>query len=402
MEKTLDLQSEMNSTIIPIYIELYLTPSKTFIYRQLKEAKDIGEKIVLVSSKPINTDYFPFPKIYWKKKNLLELYPIKFYEKILRDRIFFKYYRFLGPFQKRYFTKILDNPKIKFVHAHFGTGAIEIFKIARNLNKKLLVSFHGYDASNLLQLKSYVNNLKMFFSVSYVITPSQFMLKRLIEKVGEPKKAFVIHYGIPLDFFEYVEREPVSEKFKKGEKITFLQVSNFIEKKGHIYTLQAFADIHKKHKNTELILGGEGELFNKMKKVAEKLGLNKSVKFLGLVNQEQVRNLFKQADVFVHHSVTAKNGDQEGIPNVIMEAMATGLPVISTYHSGIPELVQDGENGFLVSERDVTAYAEKMEFVLKNADKTISLKARKTIEKEFNNEIQVEKIHNVYRYLLNE
>lgn len=390
----------MNSNIIPIYIENYLSISKTFIYRQLAESKELGTKIILTSSKPENLELFPHPDVYTKSKNIIELLVLKFYEKVLRDRFFSRYYRVLSFGQKKYFSSILNNPNIKFIHAHFGTAALEIYKISQKLNKKLLISFHGIDASNLLKSKSYCNNLRLFFAKSYVIVPSDYMRKRLEREIGEPKEFYTIHYGIPLEFFNYIERKLVSEKMRNNEKIVFLQVSNFVEKKGHQYTIEAFAKLFAKYTNIELILAGDGPLKKEIEKQVRHLGIDSVVKFTGRVNQKQVKELFASADIFLHHSITAINGDQEGIPNVIMEAMASGLPVISTKHAGIPELVKDGVNGFLVDEKDINEYMNKMKLVLLSTDKTISQNARKTIETKFNIKIQLKKLHNIYKFLL--
>jgi len=389
----------MKSYNIPIYIENYLSISMTFIYRQLKPI-DIGEKIILNSSKPENLDIFPFPQIYSKSKNIFELLTLKFYEKALRDKFFFSYYRVLSFSQKRYFSRIIDNLDIKFIHAHFGTGALEIYKIAKKYNKKLLISFHGFDASSLLKSKAYRNNLKKFFNSTYVIVPSAFMKERLEKEVGIPKQFYIIHYGIPLEFFDYVEKKEVNEKVRDNEKVVFLQISNFVEKKGHFYTVEAFAKLFKKYKNIQLVLGGDGPTRGKVEKQVKSLEIESAVKFLGKVGQSQVKTLFSKADVFLHHSITAKNGDQEGIPNVIMEAMATGLPVISTIHAGIPELITDAVNGYLVQEKDIGGYVEKMKYVLLNSQKSIMINARQTIESEFNLETQLKKLNKIYEYLL--
>ncbi len=115
---------------------------------------------------------------------------------------------------------------------------------------------------------------------------------------------------------------------------------------------------------------------------------------------KRVKELMKQADIFVHHSITASNGDQEGIPNVIMEAMATGLPIISTYHAGIPELITDEFNGYLVEEKDSEEYAKKIRKLLTEDISFIPLNARKTIEEKFNLKKQQIKLNSIYEELL--
>ncbi|MBA7689291.1 GDP-mannose-dependent alpha-(1-6)-phosphatidylinositol monomannoside mannosyltransferase [subsurface metagenome] len=92
------------------------------------------------------------------------------------------------------------------------------------------------------------------------------------------------------------------------------------------------------------------------------------VKILGAVEQDEILKLYQQAHIFVLPSVTASNGDQEGIPVVLMEAQAVGLPIISTYHSGIPEVIMDGKSGFLVPEKDVNALADRLDYLIEHPE----------------------------------
>ena len=231
--KEIELKDTERKYIIPVFIEKYSTPAGTFIYRQLKDINKDFEKIIITSSKTENLDKFPFPKIFVKSKSLPELLLIKFYEKILRDRTSFYSHKILSLTQFFAFKKFLSNDKIKFVHAHYGTGGLEIFPVVKKLNKKLIISFHGYDAASLLKLRSYVNHMKRVIEYAYVIVPSENMKNRLIDKIGKAKAFYVIYYGIPIDFFERIYRVPISKKILEGSKIKFLQVSNFVEKKGH-------------------------------------------------------------------------------------------------------------------------------------------------------------------------
>ena len=134
--------------------------------------------------------------------------------------------------------------------------------------------------------------------------------------------------------------------------------------------------------------------------LVDDLAIGDKVMFPGLVYQEKVRDLMYSADVFLHHSITSNDGNMEGIPNVIMEAMATGLPVISTKHAAIPELVNHGLNGFLVEEKDVKAYEMEMIKML-NCNNDLGLNGRKKIENEFNLEKVNEELIYLYKEILN-
>ncbi len=165
----------------------------------------------------------------------------------------------------------------------------------------------------------------------------------------------ILHSGIDLSKF-------IRDEDTEHNDFTFLQISSLNRKKGHEYTLKAFAKFLslQKLKKYKLILTGDGERKVSLVHLSKKLGIEDYVEFVGFVLHEEAKVLLQNADVFVHHSITAKNGNEEGIPNALIEAMAMELPILSTYHAGIPELVSDGINGYLVKEKDVDSYASRM------------------------------------------
>lgn len=390
----------MVNNSIPIYIEKYLTPSMTFIYRQITSVLPDTYKTILTPTQPENLNLFPYPNINVKSKLPIELFCLKIYRKLFRKSLMTNSDKVLSFSQKKYFLNILKNSKSKFIHAHFGPSAIEIFPLAKKLNKKLLISFHGFDASMLLRSPVYIENLRKILPESYVIVPSKYMLDKITIIVTKPLKSFIIYYGIPINYFQISDRNHFFNK-NNDMKIKLLQVSNFVEKKGHKYTVEAFKRVLKEFPKAELVLAGDGELKSDIEMLVNDLGISDKVVFKGKVNQEEVRELMYESDIFLHHSITAESGDQEGIPNVIMEAMATGLPVVSTYHAGIPELINDGINGYLVPEKDILDYSNKIEIIISKFQPSIGIKARETIEQKFNLDKQIEKLNTVYLELLN-
>jgi colanic acid/amylovoran biosynthesis glycosyltransferase len=147
----------------------------------------------------------------------------------------------------------------------------------------------------------------------------------------------------------------------KGDFL-FLSVGRLVEKKGHQYTIRAFAICRRANPGLamRLVIIGHGALLPQLRSLAAELGLADEVMFTGGLSRQLVRDYLVAADAFVLPSVTAADGDTEGIPVSIMEAMAMELPVLSTVHSGIPEIVQDGITGFLVPERNEAALAVAM------------------------------------------
>jgi len=385
---------------IAIYLQHYLSPSMTFIYRQILGVSNSFSTLVLSSHKVENMDMFPFDRVYLKSRNLARVKTSRVFNKIYGPHKLLSRKPKISYNQKRYFTKIISNNDIKLIHAHFGPSGIEILPIAKQLNIPLVVSFHGYDGSILLNYEDYKQNLKRLIEYSHVIVPSHFMLNELNEEVGNLINYSIINYGIPLNDFRYVKRTSVKGKVDRGEKLTFLQVSNFVEKKGHFFTVSAFKELLKFYPKSQLVLAGNGNLKGEIQELVNNLGLNHKVIFPGAVNHKQVSDFMSNADVFLHHSVTSTQGDKEGIPNVIMEAMATGLPCISTLHAGIPELIKDGINGFLVEERNIESYVQKM-IKLVSSSSNFSCEARNTVESDFNLDHQNEKLLKIYYSLLN-
>jgi glycosyltransferase involved in cell wall biosynthesis len=389
----------MTKPNIAVYLQHYLSPSMTFIYRQLLGVQSDFTPVVLSSHKIENLDIFPFESIYFKSRNFRKIKTSKAFNKIYGQHKLLSRNPRISQRQKKYFTSIFSKNNIRLIHAHFGPSGIEILLLAKRMGIPLLVSFHGYDGSILLNFQDYIKNLNKLFELAHIIVPSHYMLNELEKKVGIPNNYSIINYGIPLKKFKLIKRTAIKKKFERSEKITFLQVSNFVEKKGHFYTVSAFRDFLNLYENAELVLGGDGDLKYKIENLVNKLGISNKVIFKGRVNHDQVTELMENADVFLHHSVTSKAGDKEGIPNALMEAMATGLPCISTEHAGIPELIKDGVNGFLIKERDVNGYVQKMIDLLKQ-ESNISAEARKTIERNFNLEIQVNHLKKIYVELI--
>ena len=139
-----------------------------------------------------------------------------------------------------------------------------------------------------------------------------------------------------------------------------MQAGRLIEKKGLPVTLRAFSTFLKQHPNATLTIAGEGPLLPELQKSARELGIADRVSFTGFVSQEQLREIYYRSHIFLHPSQTGRDGNQEGIPNSMLEAMAAGLPVFATEHGGIPEAIENGVSGVLVPERDDEALARAL------------------------------------------
>src|SRR5262249_1126714 len=251
---------------------------------------------------------------------------------------------------------LLTETRASLLHIYFGHIAVHLLPLIRAWKNPSIVSFHGADVIVDMNKLAYREaTLQMLRAVKLVLVRSE-SLRRLVVDLGcDPKKIEVQRTGIPLQEFPFLERDSP----KNGEW-RFVQAGRLIEKKGLPVTLRAFSTFLKQHPSATLTIAGEGSLFPKLQKFVRELGVTDRVAFTGFISQEQLREIYYRSHIFVHPSQTGRDGNQEGIPNSMLEAMATGLPVFATEHGGIPEAIENGVSGVLVPERDDEALARAL------------------------------------------
>lgn len=348
-----------------------------------------------------NTLYIAFETdsnyAYKKIKTLLIKYPSYSIKSKIRWRFenLFNYFNW----SDKKFSLALSQEINKFnpdiIHCQF---AYESAKLLHNFktDTPIVINFRGYGASYKLNNKNYVNWLSQTLRQKNIfpIFVSQSLLDNLNKKKIIPlNKGIILHTGIDTEKF-------VRKNYIKNNITSFIQVSNFNSKKGQKVTIEAFkkATTNNPKFNARLIFVGNGKYFNDCKKIVETLKLNSKVLFLGNLNQSEIINQMENATVFVHHSITAPNGDQEGIPNSVIEAMAMELPILSTFHSGIPEAVEHNVNGLLCEENDVETYSKQMIEISKW--ELLKINRNKVLNK-FNIDSHIKKLANYYQEILN-
>ena len=281
--------------------------------------------------------------------------------------------------------KSLKPGLVLFEYGHIG---VEFYEICSTLNIPFVVHFHGNDASH----KNTINVLgehyrRMFSKAAALIGVSHSMIERLI-LLGAPKeKLHYIPYGVDLNVYK-------KNTQKKELKKNIVAVGRFVEKKAPHLTILAFSLISKTNTNSDLIFVGDGPLLNPCKQLVRALRLESRVKFLGVQSSIQIAKLLSSAYIFVQHSVIDEDGGAEGAPNSIMEASASGLPVVSTKHEGIPDIVIDGVSGILVKEFEIEEMAIAIEELLSNNElyKKMSSAGEHRIKTEFNLDVQIKKL----------
>jgi len=301
----------------------------------------------------------------------------------------------------RLFYLLLELAKGDFdiLQCHYGTmGLAGLFAKNIGIGGKLCTVFHGFDLSQYLADSDKNPYRKLFQQGDLFLPISNLWRDKLIQLHCNPEKIIVHHMGIDLDKFAYIEKN-----IAPGDTIKILTVGRLTEKKGHRYALQAIAKIAVRHPNIEFLIAGDGPLRDELTALTRKLNIQKQVSFLGPLQQNEISVLYQQAHIFLLPSVTAADGDQEGIPVVLMEAHACGLPVVATLHSGIPELVADGKSGFLVPEKDVDKLTEVLEHLIKHPHqwKEMGRHGRNIVQQQYNIKTLNQNLAKIFQNLSN-
>ncbi len=228
---------------------------------------------------------------------------------------------------------------------------------------------HGIDISARLRESSWVRKYRDYADADGVISMSAHS-KSLLENVGIPgSKIHVVPYGV-----EVPEAEPETRPASAG--LRCLAVGRMVPKKAPLVTLAAFEAASRAVPSIQLDFVGTGPLLDAASSFVRERGLGDRVRLHGAMVHSDVMKLMGSADVFLQHSVVDPvSGDTEGLPVGILEAMARGLPVVSTLHAGIPEAVQEGGTGFLVREGDADAMAERIVHLARHDDQRLALGA---------------------------
>ena len=365
----------------------YLSIVQTFIYTYITNFQRY--KPIFLTKEIINLDLFPFQNLYCAPK--LKRYSWRwFWERSCRK--LFK--------RELYYENIIKKEKAKLLHAHFGSEGVGMLSLKKRLKVPLITTFYGMDMSQLAQQKRWqIAYKKLFENGDLFLVEGSHMKKGLINLGCPPQKIKIQHIAVDLNKFKYQER-----KLKdKDEKIRILFCGRFVEKKGLIYALKAVKLLANKFSNLEFRIIGDGELKPEIESFIKEQNMDKYVVLLGYQPHSVFGEEVQKAHILLQPSFTAQDGDSEGgAPTVLLEAQASGLPVVSTYHADIPEVVVDGKSGFLIPERDIDALAERLEFLIFNSSmwREMGFSGREHIEKNYDIEKQIQRLEKIYDEVL--
>jgi glycosyltransferase involved in cell wall biosynthesis len=318
------------------------------IYRQITGLKRCAP--VVIAQKRENAARYPFEPLHIVPKAQTHVLR-RFWFRQLRDKPWQ-----ISNVELSKLLSVLSETRARLLHIFFGQIAVHLLPLIRAWKHPSAVSFHGADVMVDMNKPAYREaTLQMLDAVTRVLVRSESLRRAVVDLGCDPEKIEIQRTGIPLEEFPFRDRA-----VPKNGEWQFVQAGRLIDKKGLPVTLRAFSTFLKQHPNAMLTLAGEGPLLAELQKFARELGFADRVSFTGFVSQEQLREIYYRSHIFLHPSQTGRDGNQEGVPNSMLEAMATGLPVFATEHGGIPEAIENGVSGVLVPERDHEALARAL------------------------------------------
>ncbi len=373
----------------------FLAPEMRHVYRQIASLKNF-EPLILTHKRQ-NADDFPFPD-----ERVVEL-PRPMTRELRR----FWYRRVkqapwqLYPGEVEAIERTLSERGASVLHIWFGHIGMHLLPLLRSesLPCPAVVSFHGADASVDLNKPGYRAAIKaVFANADAILVRSQSLAVELCAQGCPADKIRLQRTGLPLDEWPLAESRSVPE----DGAWHLVQTCRLIEKKGLDVTLQALVKARQSFPKMHLTVAGEGGLRDSLEALSRDLGIGDAVDFVGFIDQAAMLKLYSDAHLFMHPSRVGGDGNREGVPNAMLEAMATGLPVVATRHGGIPDAVDDGVGGQLVEENDVAGLAVAITEVVSDVSRwqAMGKAARGAVVDRFEQGQQVAALEAIYREVM--
>jgi colanic acid/amylovoran biosynthesis glycosyltransferase len=372
--------------LVASYCTYFLKPEMRHVYRQVCGLQSAGTFVITKYRQ--QAEEYPFPDVI--EIGTPRVNPVR--------RAFGKYVRRQPPLVYRgefeITRRILIQRDPDLMHVYFGNTGVHLLPLIRAWDRPTILSFHGMDVQARPEQKGYLEKLREVLKiVPLVLVRSESIGKRLIELGCAEEKIRLNRTGIPLDGFPLVDRiAPIDGSWH------LVQACRLIPKKGLPAALRAFQIFSKKFPRARFTIAGAGPMQPELERLAGELGVTERVHFTGFLNQARLRELYEQAHIFLHPSELMPDANQEGVPNSMLEAMASGLPVIATRHGGIPEAVDHGEQGLLAPEKQPAALAEALCRLCSDAPlwSRLGRAAARRVAEEFAQSRQIERLEAAY------
>ncbi len=335
----MQVPSPESRPIIACYCATFLKPEMLHIYRQITALKRCVP--VVIAQKREQTERYPFEPVQVVSKPATHFLR-RFWFRQLRDRPWQ-----ISDSELRALLGVLSKSEARLLHIYFGQIAVHLLPLIRAWKNPSIVSFHGADVTVDMNKPAYREATRqMLEAVKLVLVRSQ-SLRRAVADLGcDPEKIEIQRTGIPLEEFPFRERS-----WPKSGEWRLVQAGRLIEKKGLPVTLRAFAVFLGKYPNATLTIAGEGAMLGELQQLARELNVEARVSFTGFISQEQLRDIYYRSHIFLHPSQTGHDGNQEGIPNSMLEAMgrARAGARSRSVNAGVPRW--NGRSGLPFADR---------------------------------------------------
>ena len=385
-----------NNKKVAHLIREYVRPTETFVINQINTLKNNNsfEPIVFCQKRITNSNN--------------DIKTIVINEKFTRfGKIFsntlYNYFRIPSPKAINKIIDALNDQQVKILHLHYLVDARFFIQVMKKSNLPSIISVYGYDVASFPKSiwgigKKYITPI--FKEADCFLAMSDDMKKDLLA-IGCPESKIIVHYhGINVSRFKYYDR-----KFENSKTLKILFCGQLIYKKAPILLLEALEIILKRNLTDvpfELNFVGDGPLRQEIENRIKRHGLQNKVKLLGHIPHESklLIDEYRKADIFVLPSMVIRN-NKEGIPGTLIEAMASGLPIISSIHAGIPEIVTSGKNGLLIKEGDLEDLASKLSYLINsnNVRQKLGMAALNSTE-NLSLEVKTKQLEEIYNKFL--
>ena len=375
----------------------YLKPEMQSIYRQIVGLRRV--RTTVYAQWLENEAMFPFDRItkliklhHRPKGNFLKRFWYKYIIKQWPPPV--EINKYVGPCHPWDLIDKLASDKPDLVHAYYGHKAVGYLPMLKEWGGPFVVSFHGVDVAKDMDKPEHVAAMREVLErAEFVMARSQSLLERVAALGCPAEKLRLNRTPIPMTHLQSAVRTPPAD----GEW-RLVQACRLIAKKGLFTAIEAMQEVVKTYPKAKYLICGTGPQEARLREEIAKHGLSANVELLGWLSQEQLQAEYQRAHIFLHPSELTKDSDQEGIPNSMLEAMATGLPVVATQHGGIPEAVTHERDGLLVPEKNPAELARAILQVLGApamlAD--LSAEAARSVRANFEAGVQIAKMEDVY------
>ena len=372
--------------VVASYCTTFLKPEMLHIYRQVTGLRRYGTFVV--TRERLGEAEFPFGEI--------EVLPRA--RKNFAKRFWLKYVAGKPPVYYRgelqVILKLLERRPADLMHIYFGHTGVHLLPFVEEWKKPCVVSFHGMDIQARPQQEGYDAQMRALLQTVPLVLARSRSLFAALEAWGCPREKLRLNRtGIPLGQFPFQQRPMPADGAWR-----FVQACRLVAKKGLRTSLRAFAKFHARHPQATFCIAGDGPMKAELETLTGELGLREAVELCGFLSQAELAALYARAHVFLHPSEMPPDQNQEGVPNSMLEAMATGLPVLATTHGGIPEAVTHERTGLLVPERDDAALFAAMQQITAETDFLYILgqAAARAVREEFEQEKAIERLEGFY------